>query len=180
MARPKSKNELVEAANTNFSKLFDLIDSMTDEGKNADFHFDKEFLDKQKAAHWKRDKNVRDILIHLYEWHQLLLNWVKNNQKGIVKTFLPEPYNWKTYPQMNVAFWEKHQSTSYEKARKLLEDSHLEVMDLINSFSDEELFTKKYFPWTGSTSLGSYCISSTASQYDWAMKKVRKHIKTLR
>ncbi len=93
MARPKSKSELVEAANTNFSKLFDLIDSMTEEEKKADFHFDQEFLDKQKAAHWKRDKNLRDVLIHLYEWHQLLLNWVKDNRKGIVKPFLPEPYN---------------------------------------------------------------------------------------
>jgi hypothetical protein len=46
-----------------------------------------------KEAHWKRDKNLRDVLVHLYEWHQLLLNWFNSNQNGDTKTFLPEPYN---------------------------------------------------------------------------------------
>lgn len=27
------------------------------------------------------------------------------------------------------------------------------------------------------TNLGSYCVSATASHYDWAMKKIKKHIK---
>jgi hypothetical protein len=27
------------------------------------------------------------------------------------KPFLPEPYDWKTYGDMNVKFWEKHQTT---------------------------------------------------------------------
>ncbi|MDL2315205.1 ClbS/DfsB family four-helix bundle protein [Bacteroidales bacterium OttesenSCG-928-C19] len=36
----------------------------------------------------------------------------------------------------------------------------------IDSFTNDELFTKKYFPWTGTTNLGSYCISATSSRYD--------------
>ena len=31
----------------------------------------------KKEAHWSRDKNVRDVLIHLYEWHQLMLKFPK-------------------------------------------------------------------------------------------------------
>jgi hypothetical protein len=31
--------------------------------------------------------------------------------KGNHKPFLPEPYDWKTYGDMNVKFWEKHQTT---------------------------------------------------------------------
>ena len=30
---------------------------------------------------------------------------------------------------------------------------------------------RKKFDWTGNTTLGSYFISSTASHYDWAIKK---------
>ena len=33
----------------------------------------------KKEAHWGRDKNVRDVLIHLYEWHQLLIKFVEHN-----------------------------------------------------------------------------------------------------
>lgn len=78
---------------------------------------------------------------------------------------------------MNVEFWKKHQATPLEKAVALLKESHAEEMKLIESFTDEELFTKKYFPWTGTTNLGSYAISSTSSHYDWAMKKLKQHIK---
>ena len=34
------------------------------------------------------------------------LTWVHSNQKGHERPFLPEPYNWKTYGEMNVAFEE--------------------------------------------------------------------------
>lgn len=165
MARPTTKEELIVAADGQYKKLWALIDSMSEEKQNATFSFED------------RDKNLRDILVHLYEWHQLLLNWARANQAGNVVSFLPEPYNWKTYPVMNVEFWKKHQKTPLAEAVKLLRKSHAEAMVLIGSFTDEQLFTKKYFPWTGTTSLGSYCVSATSSHYDWAMKKIKMHIK---
>ena len=88
--------------------------------------------------------------------------------------------NWKTYGQMNVGFWEKHQSTPYDKAKEMLLDSHDKVIVLIESFSNDELFEKKHFPWTGTTNIGAYCVSTTSSHYDWAIKKIKLHIKTYR
>ena len=32
------------------------------------------------------------------------LTWVHSNQEGHERPFLPEPYNWKTYGEMNIAF----------------------------------------------------------------------------
>jgi hypothetical protein len=165
MARPTNKQDLIIAANSQFDKLWKQIDSMPKEKQLAVFSFED------------RDKNLRDVLVHLYEWHQLLLNWLRSNRAGNAANFLPEPYNWKTYPQMNVEFWNKHQTTPLEKAVTLLKESHANVMKLIEPFTDEELFTKKFFPWTGTTNLGSYCISATSSHYDWAMKKLKQHIK---
>lgn len=165
MARPTNKQDLIIAANSQFDKLWKQIDSMPKEKQLAVFSFED------------RDKNLRDVLVHLYEWHQLLLNWLRSNRAGNAANFLPEPYNWKTYPQMNMEFWNKHQTTPLEKAVTLLKESHANVMKLIEPFTDEELFTKKFFPWTGTTNLGSYCISATSSHYDWAMKKLKQHIK---
>lgn len=118
------------------------------------------------------------MLVHLYEWHQLLLSWVKANLNGNNKTFLPEPYNWKTYPAMNVEFWNKHQSTPLTQAKAILKESHKEVMTLIGQFSNDELFAKGAFGWKGTSTLGAYCVSTTASHYDWAMKKIKMHIRT--
>ena len=162
MARPNTKQDLLIAANSQFEKLGKLIDSIPEENRQASFSIED------------RDKNLRDVLIHLYEWHQLLLKWIQSNRVGDPVNFLPDPYNWKTYPQMNVEFWEKHQKTPLDQAETLLKESHSNVIKEIESFTDEELFAKKHFPWTGTTSLGSYCVSATSSHYDWALKKLRK------
>lgn len=176
MARPTTKDDLLDVATSKFDALCQLIDSMPNEMQTASFSFDAETAGKE--AHWKRDKNIRDVLIHLYEWHQLLLLWVQSNQDGIEIPFLPPPYNWKTYGQMNVEFWEKHQTTSLESAVASLTQSHGQVVDLVAQFSSEALFTRGYFPWTGTNTLGAYCVSATASHYDWAMKKLKKHVKS--
>ena len=178
MSRPTTKPDLIKAANEQFEKMWKLIASMTDDEQNATFSFGD--ISSKREAHWERDKSLRDVLVHLYEWHQLLLNWIQANQNGEAKPFLPEPYNWKTYSQMNVEFWEKHQSTSYEDSERMLRDSHKKVMNLIERFSNEELFETKHYSWTGTTSLGAYCVSATSSHYDWAMKKTKAHIKAYR
>ena len=168
MPRPTTKSDLIQAANEQFAKLWTLIGEMSDEEKRADI------------VPNERDKNVRDILVHLYEWHCLLLNWIRSNTNGNPAPFLPAPYNWKTYPQMNVVFWEKHQSTSYTDAETMLNKTHKEVMALIETFSNEDLFSKGAFDWTGTTTLGSYCVSATSSHYDWAIKDIKKALKKYR
>jgi hypothetical protein len=176
MSRATTKEDLVIAANEQFDKLWKLINAMSDEQQNAPFG--SEMATAGKEAHWSRDRNVRDVLVHLYEWHQLLLHWIKANRNGEARSFLPNPYNWKTYPAMNVEFWKKHQNTSLQDTKKMLKDSHKCVMALIETFSSDELFAKKSFAWTGTSTLGAYCISTTSSHYDWAIKKMKMHIKT--
>ena len=102
----------------------------------------------------------------MYEWHQLLLNWVHSNQSGDTKPFIPLPYNWKTYGDMNVEFWKKHQNTSLKEAKEMLEKTHNEVLHLAETFSNEELFSKGIYKWAGSSPLDSYFVSATASHYD--------------
>lgn len=162
-------------ANAQFEKLWLMIDGMSEAAQNAEFRFDA--AAQGSEAHWSRDKNLRDVLMHLYEWHRLLLEWEKANASGEKKPYLPSPYNWKTYGELNVIFFGKHQKTPLEKAKELLKNSHTQVMAVIDKYSDEALFTKAYFNWTGTSSLGQYCISSTASHYDWAIKKLKVQIK---
>ena len=175
MPRATTKTELIESANGQWDKMWKLIDSVPGGAQSVIFSFGDD--PKLKEAHWLRDKNLRDVLIHLYEWPRLLLEWTAANFSGGTKPFLPEPYTWKTYGDMNMEFWKKHQSTTYDNAVTMLRESHGKVMVLIESLSDEELFEKKHFPWTGTTNIGTYCVSVTASHYDWAMKKVKQCLK---
>ena len=177
MPRPHTKEDLLKAAQENYDSLMKLIDGLSETELNTPFDFSDQ--PSKKEAHWSRDKNVRDVLIHLYEWHQLLLNFPKNNEgvsdKKSAIAFLPSEYSWKTYGAMNQMFWNRHQNTSLDSAKTMFAQSHAAAMKLIEGYTNEELFTKKYFPWTGNAALGDYCVSDTSSHYDWAMKKIKAH-----
>lgn len=57
---------------------------------------------------------------------------------------------------MNIEFLEKHQKTSLEKAKILLENSQKKLFALAKQFSNEDLFAKGIFDWVGETTLGAY------------------------
>ena len=161
MARPTTKETLAIIAQEKFDKMWSIIDKMSRTQQEAPFS--PEMASAGKETHWARDKNLRDVLVHLYEWHQLLLAWVKANINGEKRDFLPQPYNWRNYPDMTLS-----------DSKSLLKGTHAEVMKWLGGFSQEELFSKHSFSWTGSTTLGAYFISATASHYDWAIKKLKK------
>lgn len=175
MGRATTKADMIVAAISTFEKLNVLISGLTQEELSTPFDFTAH--DKKKEAHWSRDKNLRDVLIHLYEWQQLLLNWVQANRDGESKPFIPAPYNWRTYGDMNLELWEKHQSTPLAEAKEMLKKSHEEILHLAQTFTNEELFSKGSYSWVGGSTLGSYFVSTTASHYDWAIKKIKAHKK---
>ena len=131
----------------------------------------------RSEPHWGRDKNLRDVLAHLYAWQKMLFDFVDTNQNGTARPFLPAPHTWRTTPALNAEIWEHYQDTPLSDIQEMLTSSHSHIIELIESFTDEELFTKQHFPWTGTTSLGSYMVSAAPSHYDWAIKKLRVHQK---
>lgn len=178
MGRPKSKVELIDAANQSYEKLTEAISSMTEQELAEPFDFSMD--SKKKEAHWKRDKNVRDILIHLHEWHNLMLNWLENKTNETKRPFLLDGYNWRTYGDMNILFWRRGQDVPYEVALANFKKSHQEIMKAINTMPDEELFKKGMYDWVGGSTLGSYFTSATSSHYTWALKKIKAHKKNVK
>ncbi len=177
MARPQTKADLIKAADSNYDKLLKMIESMTEIELSTEFDFSAD--EKKKEAHWRRDKNLRDVLIHLHEWHNLLLKWVANNKAGVRKPFLMEGYNWKTYGDMNIVFWQRNQTVSCEEALEKFKMSHKEIMSVIQTMENDELFQKNVYDWVGGSTIGSYFVSATSSHYDWAMKKIKAHKKRI-
>ena len=165
MPRPKSKSELLQLSQDNFMKLNDFIDQKS-RGEQ-----EKEF---PKGT---MNRNVRDVLAHLHHWHLLTLDWYKIGMTGEKPEMPAKGYTWKTTSDLNKWILENYQSSTLKKVRKLLNKSFQQVQGIIESHSDEELFEKKKYKWTGSTSLGAYLISATSSHYDWAFKLIRKATK---
>ena len=168
MPRPKNKIDLLSLWKENFTKLFDLVNSFSEEEKLGTFIFNN-----------NRDKNIRDILVHLHEWHLMMLGWYKIWNIGENPDKPAKWYTWKTLPDLNKVIWEKYQNTSFEESVKHLNKSFLDVRKIIESHSDEELFTKKYYKWSWTTSIWTYFVSATSSHYDWGIKLLKQYKKSL-
>jgi hypothetical protein len=164
MPRPTNKKDLLELAEVNYTKLLEFIDALPGDIKNAVWEHD-ELND--------RDKTVSDVICHLHEWHVMMEHWYKIGMAGKKPAIPAEDVTWRTLPVLNHRIYEKYNGTELKKALTLFKKSHRDIIALIEKHSDDELFTKKRYPWTGNASLGSFLISSTSSHYDWGLKTIK-------
>lgn len=162
MARPKNKTELLDLSKKNFESLMKFIENLSQEEQNNEF---------PKGT---MNRNIRDVLMHLHHWHLMMLEWHTIGMKGEKPDMPAKGYTWKTTPELNRWIWEKYNDTSLEDAKVNFKSSYKKIRSLIEKHSDEELFEKKRYKWTGTTSLGSYLVSVTSSHYDWAIKLIKK------
>jgi hypothetical protein len=162
MQRPITKDELLFQSEEAFINLLDLIKSFPDEYQSKTYT-NNELND--------RDKTFADILMHLHEWHLMRKNWYDEGMAGKKPSL---SYSLQQLAIINKSIWEKHQGTELKKAIELFKESHKEIIALINHHTDEELFTKKKYFFTGSTTLGAYLFYNTADHYQWAFKTIQK------
>ena len=160
MPRPKNKEELLHLSQVNYQKLLDQVG----DADIQNMEFPSEYL----------NRNVRDVLGHLHEWHNMMLIWYEVGMSGEKPIMPKKGYTWKTTSLLNKEIQKMYSNYGLDEIMKMFKSSHKKVSELIESHSNEELFTKKYYKWTGSTSLGAYLISSTSSHYDWAFKLIKK------
>lgn len=162
MARPKTKTELLDLGQANFERLNNWIEQLDKTEQQKDF------------PPGTLNRNIRDVLMHLHHWHLMMMNWYEVGMAGQKPDMPAKGYTWKTTSDLNQWIFEKSRKTSLAKAKELFATTHYQLRTIIEKHSDEELFEKKRYKWTGSTSLGAYLISATSSHYDWAWKLIRK------
>ena len=161
MPKPQGKHELLTACESEFAALVELIDGLPAEKQNMDF----------PAAMMNR--NVRDVLAHLHHWHVLLLSWYETAEQGGAPQMPTAEHKWSETPALNREINKRYSKQSLKNVRAALQDSHAQIVELINGHSNKQLFTKKHYAWTGSTSLGAYIISNSSSHYGWARKLIK-------
>ena len=160
MPRPKTKDALLTENQKQYEQLLGIIDALSDK--------------EQAFAPGTMNRNARDVLGHIHHWHKLLLGWYETGAKGEKPAMPAEGYSWKTTPELNRMIHGLYVQTALKDIQGLLSHSHSQVHALIEAHSQEELFTKKYYKWTGSTSLGAYLISATVAHYEWRRKLIKK------
>jgi hypothetical protein len=164
MARPTNKDELLAAAEHEFAKLWKAIDLI-------------EPTDREQPGaceNW----SVKDLLAHLDAWHEMYLGWEKAGSTGEPAAMPASGYSWGETPALNLAIYERTKNDGWKNVNERVRISHQKVLDVVKSYRNDDLFTKKRYGWTGTTSVASYTISASASHYAWASKLIRKWAKT--
>jgi hypothetical protein len=164
MPRPTNKTELLSLCDENLKKLLSFIEALPKDYQNKAYA-NNELND--------RDKTIADVICHLHEWHLMMKNWYEIGMSGNKPAIPAEDVTWQTLPILNHRIYAKYKGTTLNEAIKLLKKSHTEIVDIIQKHSNDELFTKKKYKWTGTTSLGAYLISATSSHYEWALKTIK-------
>ena len=175
MPNPTTKQALLAAMNDSYAQLNEQIAKMSAEELSAPFTFAAD--PKKCGVRWQNDRCLRDLLIHLREWQQLMRTFVQNIRDGHPKDYLPDEYR-KCYHEMDKMIVENCQNTPLEEAKNLLQQSHEEMLHLAESFTEEELFTKGYYKVTYTTSMAAYFLSVTP--YGQAVKILKTHQKSLK
>lgn len=168
MPRPSNKLMLLDLAASNYKKLLTFVAELSEEEKEQEF------------PAGTMNRKLSDVLFHLHEWHLMLLIWYQVGMTGAKPDMPLKGYTWKDNAKLNRMLWERNQHKTLDEALQKLADSHQVVYQIIEDHSHEELFEKRRYNWTGSTSLAAYLISATSSHYDWALKLTRKVFKELK
>ena len=148
-------------SDNNFNRLLEIIESVPSRKRGLSI----ETLE--------RDKNFRDVVMHLYEWHAMLERWYREGMNGDIP-FMPAPgYKWSKIGQLNIRTWENYQDVTLNQAMKKLKLTHERVMELIKSHTNEEIMAKKHYKWTKTSNLYSYFAANTSDHYIWGMKNVK-------
>ena len=165
MGRPTSKEQLLAAADNEFNRLWAAVERVPAEAREL----------PGACATW----SVKDLLAHLHAWQEMTLDWERAGSAG-EQPEIPAPgYSFADAPELNQAIHERTCDTAWSDAVAALRGTHDQLMAVIDGYRNEDLFTKRRYPWTRSTSVGAYLVSATSSHYAWASKLIRAWARTL-
>lgn len=151
MSRPVTRSELLARIDSDFESLMVEVERVS--------------ADRRCVAGVCGTWSVKDLLAHLDAWHDLVLAWERSGCAG-EPVAIPAPgLTWAQLPALNDQIWQRTCGDSWDDVMTRLHASHAAIRAVVSDYSEDDLFTKRRFAWTGSTSVGSYVILATTSHY---------------
>lgn len=161
------QKELLQQAEQSFTDLLTCIEQVPARKRT------------QSVETGMRDKNFRDVLMHVYEWHAMLERWYREGMDGDMPDMPAAGFTWRELDALNEQIWLNYQHVKLPHAITKVQHSHARVLKLIETHHDGEIFTKKYYKWTKTSNLYSYFVANTVSHYKWALDRCEKIKKEL-
>jgi hypothetical protein len=119
------------------------------------------------------DWSVKDILAHLVDWEQRLIDWYHTGVRGEIPETPAPGLTWRDLPKLNQTGYEKHKLDSLDTVLKRYRQSYQEIFDLVLAMTEQEIFETGYYQWTGNSPLLSWIAANTSSHYAWGRRNIR-------
>lgn len=116
--------------------------------------------------------SVKDFIAHRTEWGRMMIRWYEETRSGGVPAVPTEQYKWNQLKELNADIYRRFAETPLGRIEAEFEEVHDRLYRMIEAMSAEELFTKRYYGFTGTSDLVTYLNSATASHY----RSARRHI----
>lgn len=163
MPRPQTKTTLLDDSRKEREALDTYLETLNPEQMTA----------PNVVGPW----SVKDVLLHLHEWGQMVLRWLSASQRDETAHVPGEGYNWGQLPGLNEQIYQTYKDVPLDKALEMYRGSHAQVMETIEGMDEETLFTPGLYPWMNKNTLAAYFTSCTGSHYRWARKEIRKGLR---
>jgi len=159
----KTKQELIATTEIEFGKLLKVL-----EGLPARLRMERD----------ADETSPKDIVGHRAHWIQLFQTWFREGRDGKEVFFPAKGYKWNELKRYNADVRQHQSGLSWQAARSLLECNHAELLALVESLSDDDLYGA---PMTGANNnwtTGRWAEAAGASHYRSACKYLRQRIRT--
>jgi uncharacterized protein (TIGR03083 family) len=163
MPRPTTKTGILSESRKEHEALEHLLAALSPEGMTQ----------PGLVGEW----SAKDVLAHLTEWEQMVLGWYATGLRGETPALPAEGYKWSQLPALNQHIHEKHRDRPLADVLEGFRASYDQIMALVESLSEEELFTPGRYAWARTNALASYIVSCTSSHYHWARTELRKGLR---
>ena len=157
--RAKTKQELLESIRTSREQLDKKFSKLTPEQMVWPGSMD--------------DWSVKDILAHLVDWEQRFIAWYHAGRRGETPDTPAPGFTWRELPKLNREGYQQHKNKTLDTVLATYKKSYQDILALIESMHEKEIFEENYYQWTRSSSLLPWIAANTSSHYNWARRNIR-------
>lgn len=163
MPKPTTLADLLKEIYAEREKLEALLKTIPPDG----------FSGKKVVGEW----TVKDVLSHLIAWEQMVILWVKSGYEGKIIPIPADGFKWSELPGLNEKIYQEHKNEPASEVLAKFDQSYHQILDLLNSIPEQDLFTPGLHKWQNKNMLSAYFKSAMSSHYLWARKEITKGLK---
>ncbi|GGB02646.1 hypothetical protein GCM10011491_33470 [Brucella endophytica] len=162
MAIPRNKDELLNAINTNFDRLYEDLASLPETATPI----------RTMEGHAKGTlMSAANLVSYLVGWNELVLKWLERDKPGQPVDFPETGFQWNELGQLARKFYQDYDGTPYPLLLERLQEAKRRIVAEVEGRDDATLYGRTWYRnWT----MGRMIQLNTSSPYDNARKRLRK------